>query len=152
MKKIVLLVIMSLIVAAVLQASIFTKAEQYTNEINALLIAIGTLIGTAIGIWYQIRDHKKKEAIKDDLTKAAVPFIMEAKDSPLTLLQKLTDPPRVDLVTDPKDSRNKIVAAALLEKEPKKAKKLGLKDLISAGNFISSIYSTVKPLVKKIKG
>lgn len=152
MKKIVLLVIILLIVAAVLQASIFTKAEQYTNEINALLIAIGALVGTALGVWYQIRDHKKKDAIKDDLTKAAVPFIMEAKDSPLTLLQKLADPPRVDLVTDPKDSRNKIVAAALLEKEPKKAKKLGLKDLISAGNFISSIYSTVKPLVKKIKG
>jgi len=152
MKKIVLLVIMLLIVAAVLQASIFTKAEQYTNEINALLIAIGTLVGTALGVWYQIRDHRKKDSLKDELTKAAVPFIMEAKDSPLTLLQKLTDPPRVDLVTDPKDSRNKIVAAALLEKEPKKAKKLGLKDLISAGNFISSIYSTVKPLVKKIKG
>jgi hypothetical protein len=152
MKKIVLLVIMLLIVAAVLQASIFTKAEQYTNEINALLIAIGTLVGTAIGIWYQIRDHRKKDSLKDELTKAALPFIMEAKDSPLTLLQKLTDPPRVDLVTDPKDSRNKIVAAALLEKEPKKTKKLGLKDLISAGNFISSIYSTVKPLVKKIKG
>lgn len=152
MKKIVLLVIMSLIVAAVLQASIFTKAEQYTNEINALLIAIGTVVGTAFGIWYQIRDHRKKDSLKDELTKAALPMIMEAKDSPLTLLQKLTDPPRVDLVADPKDSRNKIVAAALLEKEPKKAKKLGMKDLISAGNFISSIYSTVKPLVKKIKG
>lgn len=152
MKKIVLLVIMSLIVAAVLQASIFTKAEQYTNEINALLIAIGTVVGTAFGIWYQIRDHRKKDSLKDELTKAALPMIMEAKDSPLTLLQKLSEPPQVNMVTDPNDAKNKLVAASLLQAEPAKTKKLGITDLITAGNFVSSIYSTVKPLVKKIKG
>ena len=149
MKKVIILVLMSLMVAAMLHASIISKAEQYVNEMNTLLVAIGVLVGTALGVWYQIRDHKKKDSLKDELTKAAVPLIMEAKDSPLTILQKLSEPPQVNLATDANNAKNKIVAAALLEAEPKKTKKIGLTDIISAGNFITSIYKQIKPLIKK---
>jgi len=124
MKKVIILVLMSLMVAAMLHASIISKAEQYVNEMNTLLVAIGVLVGTALGVWYQIRDHKKKDSLKDELTKAAVPLIMEAKDSPLTILQKLSEPPQVNLATDANNAKNKIVAAALLEAEPKKTKKI----------------------------
>ena len=149
MKKVIILVLMSLMVAAMLHASIISKAEQYVNEMNALLVAIGVLIGTALGVWYKVREFKKTTEIKEYLASKAVPLISQAATSPVSLLGALRNPPEVNLLQNPNESKNKIVAAALIENEPNKTKKIGLTDIISAGNFITGIYKQIKPLIKK---
>lgn len=151
MKKILLATILMLLFVA-LNSTIFAEVKTYAEEANAALLAISVVIGTVIGIWYQITADRKKSTIKDDLAKAAVPLIEEAKDSPLTIYNRLKYPPEVNLVRNPNEAKNKIVAQALLETEPKKTKKFGLKDIVSAGGFVADVYSTIKPLIKKIGG
>lgn len=151
MKKTLILNMLLLIVVAALNASIFSKAEQYVNEANAFLIAVGVLLGTAFGIWQQIRAQKKRDDLKQDLAQTASTLIAEAKTNPLQLLSSLQTPPQVDLIAKPNESKNLIVATALQEMEPKKTKKLGLRDLVSIGNFVTDTYKQIKPLVKRLK-
>lgn len=149
MKRIILLIIMTLLIGAA-TASIFGAGTEMLNELNGFLLALGVVIGTAIGIWVQIRANLKKEEIKKALVTQTTELIGEAKDNSISLLSSLVNKPAVDLILNPKESKNLIVATALKEREPKKTKKLGLNDILSIGNFVSDVYSQVKPLVRKI--
>lgn len=140
-----------LVIAGVLTASIITKAEQYVNEANALLLAVGMLIGTGIGVWQQISTQRKKDTIRSDLANTTSGLILEAKTNSIGLLQTLQNPPSVNLKLNPDESRNLIVATALREKEPAKTKKLGLNNLLSLGNFVTNVYQQAKPIIKAIK-
>lgn len=151
MKKTILLTLMT-ILAITLSATIFAQAETAAKELNAFLIALGTVVGTALGIWYQIRQGAKKEALKSDLAKTVVaPLIAEATHNSIGLLSQLKDPPEIDLVQDSNKAKNLLVSAAALQLEPKKAKKLGLGDIVKMGAFVSDVYSQVKPVIKGLK-
>lgn len=151
MKKTIALIAM-IALAIAMNASIFAQGETVAKELNAFLLAIGTVIGTAIGIWYQIRQGAKKDELKKDLTKNVVaPLIAEATHNSIGLLSQLKDPPDVDLVQDTNKAKNLLVSAAALQIEPVKAKKLGLGDLVKMGAFVSDVYAQVKPVIKVLK-
>lgn len=150
MKRLLLMALL-LIMMGLLTASIVTKAEQYVNEANALLLAIGMLIGTGIGIWQQINTQRKKDEIRTDLAKTTSGLILEAKSNSIGLLQTLKVPPDVNFKLNPDESKNVIVAQALKEREPNKLKKLKLNDLLSIGNFVTNVYQQAKPIIKAIK-
>jgi hypothetical protein len=140
-----------LIVMEVLTASIITKAEGYVNEANGLLLAIGMLIGTAIGVWQQISTQRKKDELRNELAQTTSGLILEAKSNSIGLLQTLKTPPDVNFKANPDESKNLIVSQALKEREPNKLKKLKLNDLLSIGNFVSNVYQQAKPFIKAIK-
>ena len=149
MKRSLLLIILFLIVG-IMNASIFGQGTEILNEINGFILALGVVIGTAIGVRIQIQQQFKQDEVKTDLVQQTTGLIAEAKENPIALLSTIVNKPDVNLVEKPKESKNMIVSAALLEREPHKAKKLKITDLISAGQFVSSVYSTVKPLIKKL--
>lgn len=118
------------------------------GKAEALIAAVVALILAVITAYRQIKqawEQRNAEALQE----AVIPLITQAETKPLDLLNSLVDKPNVNILTN--EGKQNVVIQALKEREPKLLKKLKLKDAIQIGSFISSVYQTVKPVIKGLK-
>lgn len=118
------------------------------GKAEALIAAVVALILAVIAAYRQIKqawEQRNAEALQE----AVIPLITQAETKPLDLLNSLVDKPNVNILTN--EGKQNVVIQALKEREPKLLKKLKLKDAIQIGSFISSVYQTVKPVIKGLK-
>jgi len=120
--------------------------------VTAVVVAIAALIAVIV------TEYKKIKAMLAEakLIKIAVPLIQRAKEDPMGLAHELVTKDELPtnqpipsyILNNPDEAKKNIVAQALIEREPKKLKKMKLKDLLQVGNFVSDVYQLVKPVIK----
>lgn len=120
--------------------------------VTAVVVAIAALIAVIV------TEYKKIKAMLAEakLIKIAVPLIQRAKEDPMGLAHELVTKDELPtnqpipsyILNNPDEAKKNIVAQALIEREPKKLKKMKLKDLLQVGNFVSDVYQLVKPIIK----
>lgn len=120
--------------------------------VTAVVVAIAALIAVIV------TEYKKIKAMLAEakLIKIAVPLIQQAKEDPMGLAHELVTKDELPtnqpipsyILNNPDEAKKNIVAQALIEREPKKLKKMKLKDLLQVGNFVSDVYQLVKPVIK----
>lgn len=130
--------------------------------VTAVVVAIAGLITLIIAKYKEIKDaidtivNASKNKATVNVIPTAVDLITQAKDNPIGLANSLTNPEKAVggqpipsyILNNPDEAKKNIVAQALIEREPKKLKKMKLKDLLQVGNFVSDVYQLVKPVIK----
>lgn len=124
------------------------KLVEIFGNIEVLITAIISVAAAAVVGYKQIKklwDERK-------LLEAAAPFIGAAETEPLKLYNTLVEkPPLESLYADTNTDKNNIVVQALKEREPKLLKKMKLKDALQIGDWVSSAYQMIKPIIKAFK-
>lgn len=119
-------------------------------ELATAIVAALVALGVAIAQGYK-RIKAELNAAKSaiELAQAAVPLINMAESKPINLMSELVNKPDYNIEQAySNEGKNNIVAQALIEREPSLLKKLKLKDVLQVGNFVSAVYTTVKPIIK----
>ena len=142
--------------------NILDQIMRNIEAVTAIVLALAGLITLIITKYKEIKDaidtivnaSKNKAIVK--VIPTAVDLITQAKDNPIGLANSLTNPEKAVgdqpipsyILNNPDEAKKNIVAQALIEREPKKLKKMKLKDLLQVGNFVSDVYQLVKPVIK----
>ena len=130
-------------------SNIFDIILANIDKATAVVIALAGLITTIIVQYKKMRELVNREL----LMKAVTPLIAQAEEAPIALLNELVNKPVgiTPLEANSNDGKRNLVTQALIEREPALLKKAKLTDIIEIGKFISTAYSTVKPIVKVLK-
>lgn len=157
MKKFIMLIMLLIMVAAALEASIITKADQSVKEMEALAVSLLSLIGAVSAVVYAIRTKLKVESkvmekvqANTELRDITKGLIVKAKEDPIELKKSLVNKPIIDLEAFPNEAKNKLVSSALQERCGGLLGKLGLDSPASVANFVTNVYQGAKPLIKLI--
>jgi len=126
------------------------------NNIDALIVILVSVVATAVAAYIKIKQLIESSKARAELRETTVPLIMQAKEQPLSLLNELVNKPIIfdiqetvgQLSVQSNIGKNNIVAQALIEREPKLLKKLKLNDILQVGQFVSSVYGLIKPVIK----
>ena len=119
-------------------------------ELATAIVAALVALGVAIAQGYKrIKAELNAARSAIELAQAAVPLINMAESKPINLMSELVNKPDYNIEQAySNEGKNNIVAQALIEREPSLLKKLKLKDVLQVGNFVSAVYTTVKPIIK----